>query len=175
MLPQRGDAGPTQRWGVSLDRRGGGESGRRTQPLGSPAFLTASLVLCARRGSLHLPKYSHWAHVTPPTPSTLPWTHTHTPHMTQTQRHVAPHHRHLTPRHTHTSHPITDTRQLTAQTHNSSHHKYTPYIMHTPHAHTSNHTYHPGHRNTHHSRHAHTPQFKSRKYLKSFHMHRFYQ
>ena len=99
--PKREDAQPTQRWGVSLDRRGGGESGRRTQPLGSPAFLTASLVLCARQGSLHLPKYSHRAHVTPPTPSTLPWTHTHTPHMTQTQRHVTPHHRHLTPRHAH--------------------------------------------------------------------------
>ena len=82
------------------------------------------------------------------TPSQTPHTHACTPHVTHT-------HRHLTPRHTHTSHPVTDTRQLTAQTHNGSHHKYTPYIMHTPHAHTSNNTYHPGHRNTHHSRHAH--------------------
>ena len=144
---------------MSLDRRGSGESGWRTQPLGSPAFLTASLVLCTCWSSLHLPEYSHQAHVTPPTPSTLPrthtHTHTHTPHMTHTQRHVTPHRRDFTPRHVHTCHPATDARQLTPQTHNGSHHKDTPYIMHTPHAHPSNHTHHPGHRNTRRSRHAH--------------------
>lgn len=169
MLPQREDAQPIQRWGVSLDRRGGGESGWRTQTLGSPAFLMASLVLCTRWGSLHLPEYSHQAHVTPPTPSTLPRTHTHTSHdthpetrhtpsqrlHTQTRTYLSPSHRHQT---THT----TDTQRLTPQIHTLHH-------AHTSHTPLKSHT--PPRPQKHTPLTSRTPQFKSCKYLKSFYMH----
>ena len=126
-------------------------------------------MLCTRWSSLPLPEYSHQAHITPPTPSTLPRTHTHTSHdthpetrhtpsltlHTQTRTYLPPRHRRQT---THT----TDTQGLTPQRHtlHHAHTSRTPLKSHTP-PRPQKHT----------PLTSCTPQFKSYKYLKSFYMH----
>ena len=120
---------------VFRERVDGGHNLWGVQPSRQP------LQCCVHAGAACLSPSTHTRHTSPHPPLAPYHGHTHTPHMTHTRRHVTPHHRHFTPRHEHTCHPATDARQLTPQTHKGSHHKDTPYIMHTPHAHPSNHTH----------------------------------